>query len=311
MKSRIVPFIIYLFVSITGAAQHHGLNTGITKETFTFITRDTAALDLDVYSRASLPKNSPCVIFVFGGGFFTGRRDLEYYNDYFNTMVENNCVVVSISYRLGMKGVKNVSKFNVKPLRNAITMAVEDLYEATKWIIKNADRIGVDPSKIILSGSSAGAITVLQADFEKHNNKPTAHILPDDFQYAGVISFAGAILSFDGRLKYKTPPAPTMMFHGAEDRLVYYNRIKFFNRSFNGSNYIAKVFRKNDYPYYFYRVENMGHEVAGSPMHKNLKEICRFVNEWVLNKKPYQLEETFRDMKAQRTMMMSSRDVYK
>jgi len=311
MRYCVVSFIVFLFASVTCLAQHATLHDGISKETFTYIIRDTTALQLDVYTSPTLPKNSPCVVFVFGGGFFTGRRDFEYYNDYFNAMIENKCVVVSISYRLGLKGVRRVSKFNVKPLRRAICMAVEDLYEATNWILKNADRLGVDPGKIVLSGSSAGGITVLQGDFEKRNNTPTAKLLPEDFQYAGVISFAGAILSFDGRLKYKIAPAPTMMFHGAEDRLVFYNRIKFFNRSFNGSNYIAKVFRKNDYPYYFYRVENMGHEMAALPMHKNLKEICRFVNEWVLNKKPYQLEETFRDMNAQRTMMMSSKDVYK
>jgi len=286
MKYGVVLCIVFLCVSVTCSAQHTTLRESITKETFTYITRDTAALQLDVYTSAALPGNSPCVVFVFGGGFFTGRRDFEYYNDYFNAMVENKCVVVSISYRLGLKGVRKVSKFNVKPLRNAIRMAVEDLYEATNWILKNADRLGVDPEKIILSGSSAGGITVLQADFEKRNNTPMATLLPKDFQYAGVISFAGAILSFDGRLKYKTAPAPTMMFHGAEDRLVYYNRIKFFNRSFNGSNYLAKVFRKNDYPYYFYRVENMGHEMAALPMHKNLKEICWFVNEWVLERSP-------------------------
>lgn len=303
--------LIVLFVSSVCIGQTVRIAPDIRKETFTFVTRDTSALKLDVYTHPSIPKNSPCIIFVFGGGFFTGSRDQEFYNRYFNAMVGNKCVVVSISYRLGLKGAKKLSKFNVTPLRNAIGMAVEDLFDATNWVIKNAAKIGVDPAQIILSGSSAGAITVLQGDFEKRNSTPLGKHLPEDFQYAGVIAFAGAILSFDGKLKYKIPPAPTMMFHGTEDKLVYYNRIKFFNRSFNGSNYIASVFKKNDYPYYFYRVEKMGHEVSASPLHENLKDIAWFVDEFVRKKKYYQIEETFHDLKAKRTMILSSKDIYK
>ena len=311
MNLKIILLTVVISATVTCYGQTVPIAPDIRKETFTFVKHDTSALKLDVYRHPSSPPNNPCIIFVFGGGFFTGSRDAEYYNGYFNTLVKNHYTVVSISYRLGLKGAKRLSKFNVAPLKNAIDMAVEDLFDATKWVISNSEKIGIDPSKIILSGSSAGAITVLQGDFEKRNNSKLAKNLPVDFQYAGVIAFAGAILSFDGNLKYQIPPAPTLMFHGTDDKLVYYNRIKLFNRSFNGSNYIASVFKKNDYPYYFYRVERMGHEISASPMRENTKDILWFIDELVLQKKPYQVEENFNDMKRKRAIILTSKDIYK
>jgi predicted esterase len=284
---------------------------GIKKETFEFIKRDTMSLKLDVYTHPDIPRNSPCIIFVFGGGFIAGKRDEEFYNTYFNTLVENKYVVVSISYRLGLKGVKRLTNFSTTPLKTAVELAVEDLYDATKWVLKKSNRIGIDTTKIILSGSSAGAMTVLQADFEKRNNMELAKKLPEKFQYAGVIAFAGAIVTDNGKLKYKIKPAPTMMFHGSSDKMVFYNRMYFFKRSINGSNEIASVFKKRNYPYYFYRVEGMGHEVAASPMEDNLKNILWFISEYVLKQKKYQIEHTFNDMDAKHGLLVTQDDLLK
>ena len=304
-----------LFILILSFAQQSGfaqvsIAKGIKKETFEFVKRDTTSLKLDIYTHPNIPKNSPCVIFVFGGGFITGKRDEEYYNKYFNTLVENKYTVISISYRLALKGIKRITNFSPTPLKTAVDIAVEDLYDATRWVLKNANKYNIDTTKIILSGSSAGAMTVLQGDFEKRNNTALSMMLPEKFQYAGVVSFAGAIVTDNGKLKYKIKPAPTMMFHGTNDKMVFYNRWYFFNRSMNGSNEIATVFKKHNYPYYFYRVEGMGHEVAASPMEDNLKNILWFLDQYVINQKQYQIEHTFNDMDMKRTLILSPEDIY-
>lgn len=309
-KSFALAILILICFQQSGYAQV-AIVKGIKKETFEFIKRDTMSLKLDVYTHPNIPKNSPCVIFVFGGGFITGKRDEEFYNRYFNTLVENKYVVVSISYRLGLKGVKRFTNFSSTPLKSAVDLAVEDLFDATQWVLKNANTMGIDTTKIILSGSSAGAMTVLQGDFEKRNKTELGKMLPEEFQYAGVIAFAGAIVTTNGRLKYKIKPAPTMMFHGSSDKMVFYNRMYFFNRSVNGSNEISAVFKKQNYPYYFYRVEGMGHEVAASPMEDNLKNILWFISEYVLNKKQYQIEHTFNDMDAKRDIFLTQDDLMK
>lgn len=309
---RFFPFaILMLILSQQSVYAQTPIAKGIKKATFEFIKRDTMSLKLDVYTHPNIPKNSPCVIFVFGGGFITGKRDEEFYNTYFNTLVENKYVVVSISYRLGLKGVKRFTNFSSTPLKTAVELAVEDLYDATNWVLKNSNKIGIDTTKIILSGSSAGAMTVLQADFEKRNKMELAKKLPEKFQYAGVIAFAGAIVTNNGKLKYKIKPAPTMMFHGTSDKMVFYNRMYFFNRTVNGSNEIAYVFKKHNYPYYFYRVEGMGHEVAASPMEDNLKSIMWFINEYILKQKNYQIEHTFKDMDAKRDLFLTQDDLLK
>ena len=150
------------------------ISSNLLKRSFVYAMKDTNSLGLDVYTLkdADSTTRKPCIIFAFGGAFVTGRRDDSIYNKYFNTLVENNWIVVSISYRLGLRGVRHVSKFKIKPFRNAVNMAVDDMYDATNWVIHHAASFGIDTSKILLSGSSSGAITALTADFERNNEYP-------------------------------------------------------------------------------------------------------------------------------------------
>jgi predicted esterase len=305
--------LITAFFNSTCFAQSEKISASIDKQSFTYAMRDTSQLGLDLYTLKSADSGNkkPCIIFVFGGAFVTGRRDDTLYNHYFNNLVENNYNVVAISYRLGMRGVQHVSKFNIAPLRNAVNMAVEDLYSATNWVIKNSGRFGIDTAKIILSGSSSGAITVLTADFQRRNNKPAADILPAGFEYAGVISFAGAILDFDGRLTYQVSPAPYLMFHGTADKIVTYNKIRFLNKGFYGSAWIAKTFREKNYPYYFYSEYGMGHEIAAYPMFDKIPVILDFLDKYIIQAKPYQIDLMFKDPNVKPVMLLSSDELFK
>ncbi len=240
----------------------------------------------------------PCVIFVFGGAFIGGHRDDTLYTRYFDSLAAHDYTVLSISYRLGLKGVTHLSKFNTAPLRRAIDMAVEDVYDATAWAITHSASLKIDTANIILSGSSSGAITVLSADFFKRNSKPIASRLSPSFQYAGVVAFSGAILSYDGSLKYETPPAPTLFFHGTADKIVPYNKIRFLNKGFYGSSSIANTFRKNNYPFFIYREQGLGHEVAVLPMYRNITDILDFLDKFVLKHQKLQIDLHYNDMEA-------------
>ena len=229
--------------------------------TYEFAKRDSS-LYFDFYKSAHSADNYT-VVFVFGGGFISGARNEGYYLPYYERLVDSSLNVVAIDYRLGLKGAKNISPVNRKPLEDAIAMAAEDLLTATKYLIDHEKELQIDSRKIILAGSSAGAITVLQADYELCNRTKLGQILPEGFRYAGVMSFAGAIYSKKGKVKYRCqPPAPTMFLHGTADRLVTYKQIKLFNIGFIGSSKIVPQFKKKDYPYYFVRYEDLGHEVA-------------------------------------------------
>ncbi len=271
-------------------------STEIKKETHIFAVKDNQELKMDIYSADSVfTSTQPCLVFVFGGGFKEGTRDAERYKNYFDYFAGKGFKVVSIDYRLGMKGQKAPTVFNNKPLRNAIAMAVDDLYSATNFLLQNADKLNIDASRIIISGSSAGAMTVLQADYEKRDLRESAKALPDDFQYAGVIAYAGSIFSTEGTPSYTLRPAPTLFFHGSGDNLVPYTKTRFFKLGVFGSKALAKRFNEQGYPYTFYTMEDIGHDVAEYPMQEFQPEIEKFIQDFVFDKKQWLLDINLKD----------------
>ena len=238
--------------------------------TYLFAKRDTCDLFLDIYnpSKGSVTtfdgKEKPTIIFMFGGGFIRGTRDDESYNKWFRQLTSNGYRVVSIDYRLGLKGENKVGVAQVNVLDKAIHMAVEDLFSATVFLMDNSTELGINPDNLLISGSSAGAITVMQAEYEIANRTSWASVLPENFNYAGVMSFSGAILSREGKVDFKNDPCPTLMLHGTSDELVPYEQIAVFNLGFFGGGKLVKRFQKYDLNYNMYHFIDYGHEIAGS-----------------------------------------------
>ena len=267
----------------------------VIKETFIYSVKGQDTLRLDRYSNPSFQDIKPCVIFVFGGGFVGGTRDDEGYIPYFEFLANEGYAVASIDYRLGLKKAQESGEMTgdltnmFSFMRQSVAMAVEDIVDATDYIIKNADKWQIDPQMIVASGSSAGALTVLHAEYDLCNEGPLTQKLPSDFNYAGVIAFAGAILS-EGELTWQYRPAPIMFFHGDADKNVPYNALVIDNAGFEvgiyGSLGISSQFNELGYSYYFHSVENAAHEISWKPMQENLDEIRIFLNRFVRNKQP-------------------------
>ena len=265
---RIIIILTLISAGIFTAKAQNGLLSP--DGTYMYERRDTCDLFMDVYEPAKgsrttfMDRQKPTVLFMFGGGFIRGTRDDESYNSWFRMLTDNGYRVISIDYRLGLKGSTKVGVAQVNVLDKAIHMAVEDLFSATNFIIENADQLKVDPSNIVISGSSAGAISVMQAEYEIANRTSWASVLPQGFNYAGVMSFSGAILSRKGKVKYQTVPCPTMMLHGTADKLVPYKQIALFNLGFFGGGKLVERFKKFGYNYNMYHFMDYGHEIAGS-----------------------------------------------
>ena len=263
--------ISLLFILTAGCLTVSAQNTLLEPDgTYMYERRDTCDLYMDVYNPAKgsettlVGEQKPAIIFMFGGGFIRGTRDDSSYNSWFRMLTDNGYRVISIDYRLGLKGSSKVGIAQVNVLDDAIHMAVEDLFSATNFIIDNADQLGVKTDNIVISGSSAGAISVMQAEYEIANRTAWASVLPEGFNYAGVMSFSGAILSRKGPVKYETAPCPTLMLHGTADRLVPYRQIAFFNLGFYGGGKLVKRFQKFGYDYNMFHFMDYGHEIAGS-----------------------------------------------
>lgn len=282
------------------------------KQTFEYAVKDSSHLSLDVYFDTT--KNithTPCVLFVFGGAFVGGERDDSLYLKYFNGLAAHGIKVVSISYRLGLKGVTNLSVLHTKPLREAIDMAVDDVYDATNWIITNCEKLQIDPNKIILSGSSAGAITVLQAEWMHCNAFIKDRKLPETFNYAGVISFSGAVLSYHGKPAYKTKPAPALFFHGTADHIVPYKTVRLFGEGLFGSSVLANKYKKYGYPYFIFRAKNLGHEVSVIPMITQIPLVLDFIDRFVMQQQPLQIDMMVNDPSEKPMLTISANALFK
>ena len=285
---KITLFLALLFAGIASFAQ--------TMQTYQYAERDTLKLYLDFYTPENVHDSTICMVYVFGGGFIGGHRDGEWEKAYFKQLVDEGFMVASIDYRLGLRGAKNLRITNSEPLENAINMAAEDAISAIAYLLEHAKELKVNKDWIMMIGSSAGAITSLQVDYALCNGFLNAGILPEDFRLAGVVSYAGAIFSHEGKVKYRNhEPAPTMMYHGMADRLVPYKKISFFSVGFYGTDALVKQFEKYDYPYFARRFEGYGHSVAvGGPL--TVDDLLWFCRHYVYGKERLQVDGTYTNL---------------
>lgn len=252
---------------------------------------DSDTLRLDHYTSAKCVKGGmrPALIFMFGGGFKGGSRSAEQYGDFFSWLAMEGVDLFSIDYRLGLKGLTQESICSpedfVAKLGGAVQMAVEDLYRSTAYIVESAKEWGIDPNRVFVAGSSAGAISVLQGEYLRVNRSPLAALLPEGFKYAGVISFAGAVMSLSSEPVWQSTPAPIMLYHGTSDSNVPYDSLVVplgadMSAGLFGSNSIARSLADSPASVWFVSVAGADHVVAESPMDKSRKEILSFIEEF-------------------------------
>jgi len=100
-----------------------------------------AALAARLYVPDSAPRPAPAVVYFHGGGWVV--CDLDTHDGLCARIAEGGqCRVISVDYRLAPE--------------HRFPTAVEDACEAVAWVRENAERLGVDPSRIAVAGDSAG-----------------------------------------------------------------------------------------------------------------------------------------------------------
>ena len=286
MKQHVmnISFIILtaiLFVVLPGKmlAQTYGLPKC---ETYVFVERDSA-LKLDVYRPEQPRQDKAAVMTVFGGGFFSGERNNREMKQWAQALLERGFTVISIDYRLGFKDSAMVASHSkllqlTGLFRFCIDIATEDCAAAVAWVCSNAQMLDIDPSKLILTGSSAGAITVLQLDYCRANSLEQASALPEGWKPAAIVPYSGGIMCHKSELKYATDPAPTMLMHGKKDKIVAYKSFGLpFSSKMFGSKKVDKAMNRQDIPHWFISFDDIGHEVA-IWLPGSIDLFCSFVN---------------------------------
>jgi len=185
----------------------------------TFVYADSLKLDFyDVKNDYATAK--PLAILVHGGGFVAGQRDGGEEIGLSTALAKKGYAVASISYRLTMKGKSFGCDCPSSIKMKTYVDAVEDVFKAIYYLTTYASDFHIDPHKIILIGSSAGAETILNAIVMKDHYlfKPIVYA---NAQIIGGISFSGDTIDSDYLTKENA--VPMLFFHGALDDKVPYD----------------------------------------------------------------------------------------
>ncbi|XP_037037460.1 acetylcholinesterase-like isoform X2 [Bradysia coprophila] len=100
------------------------------------------------------PKNAPVMLWIFGGGFYSGTATLDVY-DHKTLAAEENVIVVSMQYRVASLGFLYLGTPDAPG--NA---GLFDQNLALRWVRDNIHKFGGDPNRVTLFGESAGAVSV-------------------------------------------------------------------------------------------------------------------------------------------------------
>lgn len=163
------------------------LATGLVQQLDIPYSELSSRLRLDVFSpdqTGALQKGPlPVLIFVHGGGWFTGDKDFfGVHRGVARALARRGYVVVVPNYRLSPE-VKH-------------PVHVQDVGRAFAWTMKNVARHGGDPSRVILMGHSAGAhlVSLLATDPEQWGKAADGPAAGDFSKIAGVVGLCGVYM---------------------------------------------------------------------------------------------------------------------
>lgn len=317
MKRLSILFLFMLMVPLVWASEpvRKLYRDSIVPQTYQYVKRGDKALLLDVYRPDEPRPDSACVIFVFGGGFVEGARDGEWVRKYCQMLAHAGYAAVAIDYRLHLREVNSdtIRLTNMQHIfRDAINFAAEDCADAVRFVCGNAAMLGVNSHRIVLCGSSAGAIACLQLDYCRANSLAPAAALPSEWRPAAVVAYSGAVYCDGRRPHYDSAPAPTFFLHGDKDKIVNYKKFPVLLRSgLYGPKKLHRIFERKGYPHWFFIYEGIGHEVAGL-MLSTFQEFDAFVDKTLAGSQ-MQYDATLRDSNVRPTKWttMNVFDLYK
>lgn len=169
---------------------------------------DEIELLLDLYRPIGpgVPSLKPAFVILHDGGFIEGERDDDRMVELGEAFASRDYVCASIDYRLLLDNPVAPGDDPVERVRNA---AAEDAANAVRWIRNNFPLYGIDPTRVAIGGTSAGAVTAL---FEAYRETdPPA-------QVRVVMDLWGGMYGEEDEIDSGEPPV--FIVHGEDDLLV-------------------------------------------------------------------------------------------
>ena len=150
MNNALQLFIVLFFgIHISGLnaqKQEYILEENLSYYNGSIDTYQKERCKMDIYYPKNL-ENFPTVVWLHGGGLKGGNKSIPV------QLQEKGIAVIAVNYRLYPK-VKT-------------PVFIEDAAAAVAWTFKNIESYGGDPSKIIVSGSSAGGYLTMMVGLDK------------------------------------------------------------------------------------------------------------------------------------------------
>lgn len=180
---------------------------------------------LDVLQPANdRARNRAAVVWVHGGFFKRGSKEVDWYQEAREQYVKAGYVVFSINYRLNEslpEGLlPTLQTLRLEEYIQEAKDAAHDAQAAVRWVRKNAAAYRVDPNKIAISGHSAGGIISQMVGFNE-DDPGTSGTPGVSSRVAAVVSSAGgslpAVLTDVG-----LDEPPMFLSHGVADDVVPY-----------------------------------------------------------------------------------------
>jgi len=131
----------------------------------------------DVWSPASGRASGLAIVYLHSSGWAAGDKDFGT-RPFFGHLVAQGHTVMDVAYRL----CPEVDIFGM----------VGDVKRAVAWMKANASRYGVDPSKLVLAGGSAGAhLALLAGNAPQHPELTPGDLRSADLSVCGIVSYYG------------------------------------------------------------------------------------------------------------------------
>jgi acetyl esterase/lipase len=192
---------------------------------------DGVELAMDIYRDATATQPQPCVVVIHGGGWDGGdRRQLFEWNDW---LAERGYVVAAVSYRLAPRWQWPAQR--------------DDVTQAIAWLKAHAAECGIDASRFVLFGRSAGgqiASAVGYGAGDPAIRGVVALYAPHDMPFVWSVSreddalnslrlmrqYLGGPPAEERRVRYESASAqflaqsdspPTLLIHGVPDTLSW------------------------------------------------------------------------------------------
>ncbi len=212
---------------------------GTRSEVYKTVGSDQLSLYIFESEESKAQNTRPAIVLFFGGGWSTGSPNQ--FETQARYLASRGMVAITVDYRVRTRH------------KTQVTDAVADARSAIRWVRMNAERLGVDPSRIAAAGGSAGghlaACTAFIGEFDEVKEDKKMSAVPNAlvlFNPALILApvpghnleLSAAQLSPDflgteaSRISpghhIKSGGPPTIIFHGQADSTVSYQSAQIF-----------------------------------------------------------------------------------